>query len=700
MFGSLPRALATSFLAVGLTVGGGQSAVASIAPQADLSITKTASPDPAAPGTNLTYVIQVANAGPDAAIAATVTDVIPVGTTFVSLAWPADWTCLKPVVGGSGAISCTISTFGVGATACFTLVVNVTASDGATITNTATVGSATTDLNQGNNSATETTKVKKQADLAVTKADAPDPVVPGADLTYDIALNNFGPNGAVTVSLTDATPAHTTFLSFAQTSGPAFSCSAPAVGGTGTVNCTISMFGAGATATFTLVVRVNASTADGTTLSNTATASSSTFDPCPGNNSATTTTKVRKEADLAVTKVDAPDQVVAGTDLTYDIALDNFGPNGAVNVSLTDATPAHAKFLSFAQTSGPAFSCSAPAVGGTGTVSCTISTFGAEATATFRLVVRVNANTPNGTTLSNTVTATSGTFDPCPGNNSATTTTKVKKQADLAVTKSDAPDPVNAGENITYAIDVANAGPSDAQNVSLSDATPANTTFVSITQTAGPAFTCTSPALGGTGTVTCTIATFAAGASASFTLVVNVNANTPNGTTICNTATMSSSTTDNVPGNNSASATTTVDAVADAGADLSVTKTGPAEQGAGLDITYTITVTNPGPTDAASVVLSDAVPDNTTFMSFTQNTGPTFTCNMPTVGGTGAVDCSIASLAVDATATFTLVVNVNSDVVEGTTISNTASVSSTTSDPDQANNSSTVTTQIVVGNPT
>jgi hypothetical protein len=45
-------------------------------------------------------------------------------------------------------------------------------------------------------------------------------------------------------------------------------------------------------------------------------------------------------------------------------------------------------------------------------------------------------------------------------------------------------------------------------------------------------------------------------------------------------------------------------------------------------------------------------------------------------------------------------VNVNAAVLEGTTISNTASVSSTTSDPNQANNSSTATTLIVGGNPT
>jgi len=565
MFGSLARALATTFLVIGMMVGGGQPARAWLPPQADLSITKTASPDPVAPGSNLTYLIQVANAGPDAAMAVTVTDVIPSGTTFVSLASPAAWTCVTPIVGGSGAVSCTITTLNIGATASFTLVVNVTAGDGATITNTATVGSATTDLNPGNNTATATTKVKKQADLAVTKSDAPDPVV-------------------------------------------------------------------------------------------------------------------------------------AGNDLTYDISLKNFGPNDAVNVSLTDATPANTTFVSFAQTSGPAFTCSTPAAGGTGTVSCTLSAFGAWASATFRLVVRVNASTPNGTTLSNTATAKSDTFDPVPGNNSATATTGVIARADLSVTKSGAPDPVNAGENITYTINVANAGPSDAQSVSLSDATPANTTFVSITQTAGPAFSCTSPAPGGTGTVTCTIATLAASASASasFTLVVNVNANTPNGTTISNTATMSSSTTDNVPGNNSATATTTVNA----GADLSVAKTGDAQTGAGFPITYTITVTNSGPSAADSVVLSDTVPSNTTFVSFTQNTGPTFACSTPSVGGTGTVSCSVASLAAGVTATFTLVVNVNADVVEGTTITNTASVSSTTSDPSQANNSSTVTTLIVGGNPT
>src|SRR5439155_436633 len=270
-------------------------------------------------------------AGPDAAMAVTVSDMIPTDTTFVSLSWPAEWTCLKQVVVGSGAFSCTVTTLGSGAFASFTFVVNVTAGDGATISNTATAGSATTDLNPGNNTATATTKVKKQADLAVTKADAPDPVVAGTDLTYDIALNNLGPNYAVNASLTDATPTNTTFVSFAQTSGPVFSCSPPPVRGTGTISCTTSMFSAGATATFRLVVRVTANTPNGTTISNTATMSSGTTDNVPGNNSATTTTTVNAGADLSVTKT-GPAEQGAGLDITYTLTVANPGPSDAASV--------------------------------------------------------------------------------------------------------------------------------------------------------------------------------------------------------------------------------------------------------------------------------------------------------------------------------------------------------------------------------
>src|SRR5207244_3504023 len=87
------------------------------------------------------------------------------------------------------------------------------------------------------------------------------------------------------------------------------------------------------------------------------------------------------------------------------------------------------------------------------------------------------------------------------------------------------PATVNPGGTATYTVTVTNNGPSDAQSVSLTDATPPGTTFNSANQTAGPAFTLSTPAANGSGTITANIATLAAGASATFQIVLNANSN-------------------------------------------------------------------------------------------------------------------------------------------------------------------------------
>ena len=131
---------------------------------------------------------------------------------------------------------------------------------------------------------------------------------------------------------------------------------------------------------------------------------------------------------------------------------------------------------------------------------------------------------------------------------------------DLAVTKADTPDPVVAGANIAYSIDVSNSvAGSTAQSVVLSDPIPANTTFVSLASPAG--WNCAPlPAVGSSGgTVTCNRATLtSADGTQTFTLVVRVNLQTPTGTQIQNTATVSSTPADSGPGANTASASTNV----------------------------------------------------------------------------------------------------------------------------------------------
>jgi len=108
----------------------------------------------------------------------------------------------------------------------------------------------------------------------------------------------------------------------------------------------------------------------------------------------------------------------------------------------------------------------------------------------------------------------------------------------------------------------------------------------------------------------------------------------------------------------------------------------------GHQLLYSIQVTNQGPSDAAAVTLSDDVPANTTFHSLGQLAGPTFDCTNPNEGEVGTTNCSITSLARGETAIFVATYLVGT-VANGAVISNTASVTSTTPDPNTNNNSGT-----------
>ncbi len=96
------------------------------------------------------------------------------------------------------------------------------------------------------------------ADLLITATGMPDPVVAGSTITYSLRVENCGPVNAVNVSVNDPIPAGTTFVSASQTSGPAFTLSLPAVGGTGTFTATAAGMNVGDVATFQIVVHVTA----------------------------------------------------------------------------------------------------------------------------------------------------------------------------------------------------------------------------------------------------------------------------------------------------------------------------------------------------------------------------------------------------------------------------------------------------------
>jgi uncharacterized repeat protein (TIGR01451 family) len=380
-------------------------------------------------------------------------------------------------------------------------------------------------------------------------------VIAGGEVTYTITLTNAGPGAASNVTVTDGLPAQSTFVSFSAPAG--FTVTTPPVGSSGTVMASTPSFAEG-TAMFTLVVRFNPNLGNGAMIFNTVSLST-VSDSTPGNNSHTEQTAVVTSADLSVTKTDSPDPVVAGTNLTYTLTVANAGPSNSQNASLMDPLPANTTFVSAAQTSGPAFTLFTPPPGGTGTFSASIAPFPTGETATFTLVVAVDPDAPAGVPIGNTATINSVvTTDPELADNSATEATAVTAEADLAVTKTDSPDPVAAGGELTFLLTVTNDGTSDAQDVTLTDPLPPGTTFVSAEQTAGPTFTLATPPVGGTGTFSATVASFPAGATATFSLVVEVAAATPDATVLSNTATVASTTTDPVPADNGDTETTSV----------------------------------------------------------------------------------------------------------------------------------------------
>ena len=121
------------------------------------------------------------------------------------------------------------------------------------------------------------------ADLSITKADAPDPVVVGNPLTYTLNVENFGPDSAGGVVVTDLLPSGVAFQSATTDQG---SCGQSS----GTVTCDLGPLDSGAFVTITIVVEPQAPGA----LNNSASISSSTADPNTENNSALATTSVQE----------------------------------------------------------------------------------------------------------------------------------------------------------------------------------------------------------------------------------------------------------------------------------------------------------------------------------------------------------------------------------------------------------------------
>ena len=260
-----------------------------------------------------------------------------------------------------------------------------------------------------------------------------------------------------------------------------------------------------------------------------------------GTNNPTVTPVIQEiDADLSIAK-SGPTQVATGGTITYTLMVSNSGPDAAPNVVVTDTLPSGVTFVS----------ASLGCTHASGIVTCNLASVPVSPP-TVDLTINVTAPTTEGT-LTNSVTVTSDATDPMPGNNSDTfDTTVAELEANLSVAKTDSPDPVQAGQQLVYTVNVTNAGPDPAVNVVASDTLPAGVTFGSTTG-------CAESSSGGV--PNCTLGTIAVGSPKQYTITVTVNSGTPDGTILTNSVNVSSDTPDPDTANNTDNEGTTVTSV-------------------------------------------------------------------------------------------------------------------------------------------
>ncbi|MBL8095712.1 MAG: DUF11 domain-containing protein [Anaerolineales bacterium] len=341
-----------------------------------------------------------------------------------------------------------------------------------------------------------------QADLSVLVLDAPDPVIAGADVAYELTVTNLGPAQAVNVTLIDTLPTGITFVSIDPTTG----CGHAG----GVITCTLSTLDSGASVSYTLTADVAPDTRG--PAHNTATVGSAIADPDANNNTYMSTTQVEPEVDLRLTTAGStPDPAVAGATLTYTFTIENLGRSLATGVILTDTLPSGQIGGFVAAT--PGFGC-----GGNGAVvTCTVGAVapvgvsGAgwiDSGSVLTVSVTPNASLAGGALLFNSATIDAAEPEVSAGNNTVFSAASTVRRSDNALSLDAPTGPLFSATAITYTLSITNTGPSNDTGVVVQGTYTSGVLGLPVSD--DPACVVAS------GQITCTIGALAAGAGRVF----------------------------------------------------------------------------------------------------------------------------------------------------------------------------------------
>ena len=617
----------------------------------------------AAIGSTTTITVSLTAAGGTAQNVAVIY-AIPPGMTFKSLTPIASLSCNAPASGDVGAIICQTATLGPSSPVQQAVTLNVPAgtASGQLFLHVAFVTSTSTDTNNSNDQAVATQTSAVAPNIQVTST-FPSTFVAGSPIAYTITVHNAGSavqNVTFEERAVTSSSANYFIVAAKQTTGSGFTCSA-VTPPSAAVQCSAGAFAAGASAVFTLSMETLPSVY-ANTIEHRATATASDF------GSAFTldqTSQGTQSSDVSVTS-SAPAQVLIGADFAYTVNVRGLGPSASGSISITWTTPIGTTYRSIALTgnSQPAMICTTPAIGATGTVTCTAHDLQpavaalqrTEVTAGF--VVHVRApSTPASVVDNVTVTAP---HDPSASNNTSSATTSVisAPTADLSVSMQASKASAVVGSSVVFTTTISNAGPVTATGVTATITVPSGTIPTSLPSA------CTSG-----NTVVCTIASLASGASQGFDVAFVLDSSGTKSSSVTVTA---DSTDPDLSNNTAAASTEATPRTSDLAVTVVPSKTTVV---IGEEFSYQVTVTASGPDTVDAVVTG----------VFSPSLLPR-TLNSPCTASETNVTCAV-TMTPGASVTYTL----SFQATAATTFLTPFTVATTDSDPNPDNNAAVAT---------
>jgi uncharacterized repeat protein (TIGR01451 family) len=665
--------------------------------QAGLTITNT---DPGAghvvPGNSITYTITVTNTGPNEAKGVTVADFLPASLTGVTVtsqtSGSATATGSAPTLTGN-----TISDLSLdmpsGSVVTYTVKGTVSASATGSLVTTATVTPPSGVVDANSNIAVDTDTITPQADLKITNSDGPGIVsaIPGQTIQYTVVVTNTGPSNVTGAQVSDVISNMLSGVTVTAVSSAGVTGSAPTLTGNTITDPSVNLPVNG-TITYTVKGTINSSATGSLIATATVSAPSGVTDPVTTNNSVTDTDNLTPQADLQITQVDtaagtssgATGNIVSGQQMTYTIVVTNAGPSDSTGASISDMLPTGFTVTDYKVAETKNASGFATTLTGNN-ISDTVN-MPAGSTITYTVTGTVSATSGKLTNVA-TVAAGAGATDTNTANNSATDSDNVLTPTDLSITNTDNATTVVPGQPVTYTIVVTNTGSSDASGISVLDTLPAaltGATFKAVATGTASGFTAS-----GTGSIHDQSLSISAHSSVTYTLTATVDP-TATGSLVTTASLTAPTGLDTNAGNNSATDTDTLTPQA----DLKITNTHPlAGTGVpGTAVSYTITVTNAGPSSVSGASVIDVFPGMLSGVKYTASA--TGTASGFTASGTGNINDTI-TIAPGSTITYSVTGTVISSATGTITDTATVAVPSGVTDTNTTNNSATTTVTLV-----